>query len=78
MNEFMKEFFPKDSATDLMAVIKSYKLLLENMPPGQKEPIIIIGALLEKGHVAAFTFEFQSPHVYSNSFFLYFSISLCR
>ena len=58
LNEFMKEFFPKDSATDLNAVIKSYKLLLENMPPGQKEPVIIIGALLEKGHVAVFTFKF--------------------
>ncbi len=58
LNEFMKEFFPKDSATDLNAVIKSYKLLLENMPPGQKEPVIIIGALLEKWHVAVFTFKF--------------------
>ncbi|KAL4547496.1 hypothetical protein Ndes2526B_g06742 [Nannochloris sp. 'desiccata'] len=36
------DFFPEDKATDLMAVIDTYNFLLENIPPGQKKPIIVI------------------------------------
>ena len=42
LNAFMADFFPEDKATDLTAVIDTYDLLLENMPRGQKKPIIVI------------------------------------
>ncbi|KAG7667229.1 hypothetical protein KSW81_000964 [Nannochloris sp. 'desiccata'] len=42
LNAFFEDFFPEDKATDLTAVIDTYDLLLENMPRGQKKPIIVI------------------------------------
>ncbi|KAH7617852.1 hypothetical protein NADE_000056 [Nannochloris sp. 'desiccata'] len=42
LNAFFVDFFPEDKATDLMAVIDTYNFLLENIPPGQKKPIIVI------------------------------------
>jgi hypothetical protein len=43
-----EEIFPDDKATDLTAVIDAYDLLLQNMPPGQNKPVIVIGALLKQ------------------------------
>ena len=43
-----EEFFPEDKATDLTAVINTYDLILQNIPPGQKKPVIVIGALLQQ------------------------------
>ncbi|KAH7615674.1 hypothetical protein NADE_007528 [Nannochloris sp. 'desiccata'] len=37
-----EEFFPDDKATDLKAVIDTYDFLLQNIPPGQKKPAIVI------------------------------------
>ncbi|KAG7668391.1 hypothetical protein KSW81_002277 [Nannochloris sp. 'desiccata'] len=37
-----EEFFPVDKATDLKAVIDTYDFLLQNIPPGQKKPVIVI------------------------------------
>lgn len=42
LNAFMADLFPEGSATDLTSIIDSYDLLLENMPPGQYSPIIVI------------------------------------
>lgn len=47
LNAFMGDLFPEDSAGNLAAVMDSYKLILENIPPGQKKPVIVIGALLQ-------------------------------
>ena len=43
---FFEEFFPDDKATDLKAVIDTYDFLLQNIPPGQMKPVIVIGVLL--------------------------------
>ena len=42
-----EEVFPDDKATDLKAVIDAYDLILENIPPGQKKPVVVIGAPLQ-------------------------------
>jgi hypothetical protein len=39
-----KAFSPKDKATELSAVIRTYEFLLKKIAPGQKKPIIVIGA----------------------------------
>ena len=44
---FFEDFFPEDKATDLRAVIRTYEFLLQNIPPGEKKPVIVIGALLQ-------------------------------
>ena len=41
---FFEDFFPEDKATDLRAVIRTYEFLLKEITPGQKQPIIVIGA----------------------------------
>ena len=45
---FMADLFPEESANNLPDVMDSYKLVLENIPPGQKKPVIVIGALLQQ------------------------------
>ncbi|KAH7619102.1 hypothetical protein NADE_005949 [Nannochloris sp. 'desiccata'] len=40
LTAFMADFFPEP--TNLPAVINSYKVILDIMPPGQKKPIIVI------------------------------------
>ncbi|KAL4524542.1 hypothetical protein Ndes2526A_g06662 [Nannochloris sp. 'desiccata'] len=42
LSSIIKQEKPQDKATDLMAVIDTYNFLLENIPPGQKKPIIVI------------------------------------
>ena len=44
---FFEDFFPEDKSTDLRAIIRTYELLLNNIPPGQKKPVVVIGALLQ-------------------------------
>ena len=46
VNTFMADVFPSDATTDLTAVIDAYKMILDNLPPGQTKPVIVIGALL--------------------------------
>jgi hypothetical protein len=41
---FLKKYFPEDKSTDLKAVIRTYDLFQNKITPGQKKPIIIIGA----------------------------------
>ena len=68
VNAFMADVFPKDTATSLTAVIDSYNMILDNLPPGQTKPVIVIGALLKNKNTV--------PHsiVDSNSFFLFLSL----
>ena len=62
----MADVLPPYTATDLTAVIDAYNMILDNIPPGQTKPVIVIGELLNKNTV---------PHsiVDSNSFFLFLS-----
>lgn len=68
VNAFMADVFPPYAATDLTAVIDAYKMILDNLPPGQTKPVIVIGVLLNNKNT--------SPHsiVDSNSFFLFLSL----
>ena len=68
VNTFMADVFPSDATTDLTAVIDAYKMILDNLPPGQTKPVIVIGALLNNKNTP--------PHsiVDLNSFFLFLSL----
>ena len=59
-NAFFEDFFPENKATNLKAVIDAYDFLLKKIPPGQKKPIIVIGALLHSDIIAVFKFHFPS------------------
>lgn len=48
LNACESEFFPEDTSKDLTAVINTYNLILDNTTFWKKEPIIVIGALLQK------------------------------
>ncbi|KAG7673828.1 hypothetical protein KSW81_007017 [Nannochloris sp. 'desiccata'] len=39
---FMADVFPKYTATNLTAVIDAYDKILDNLPPGQTKPVIVI------------------------------------
>jgi hypothetical protein len=68
VNAFMADVLPPYTATNLTAVIDAYNMILDNLPPGQTKPIIVIGALLKYKNTSLLSL------VDSNSFFLFLSL----
>ncbi|KAG7668858.1 hypothetical protein KSW81_003872 [Nannochloris sp. 'desiccata'] len=57
VNAFMADVFPPYTATNLTAIIDAYNTILNNLPPGQTKPVIVIDEanalqLWEKGYDA--------------------------
>ncbi|KAG7668343.1 hypothetical protein NADE_008532 [Nannochloris sp. 'desiccata'] len=42
VNAFMADVFPPYTATNLTAIIDAYNTILNNLPPGQTKPVIVI------------------------------------